>query len=657
MSVAERIREIHSDFSDVLIEVFENYDNKRANDLDRVLSDPQTCALFEDFLEKEESKEVSLEQALEQGPEVSLSRLLFYKKVEAYKNSAKVFSSLSKAHDFALKICLKFLYKGSEKVLPVSGEESSWNRIKNETMELIQSAVSKKNGSSEIYDVFNPLQSLVYRELCCNEFPKFESFVHKRIDKLLCESKSMKNSIDTRLNDAGKQITARASINEAVECFQGVNLETISACINFFRTKGRLKEEGIFRTNGKGTRIDQVVRFFLHEYKEGDIDAMETMVEKGLLSVHDMASVFKRLLSISVTEYLPMKNNNDLVSSFLKHQNCSEEDIEHAIQQTVKKFPSQISEFFSQVISFLREVAFYSFRNKMDPYAVAVCIGPSLLPCIDGDSDPYSGQISRIQCLEFMLKKDFDLRHEKLENSSSLSNQTASKIAIDSKSKKMVPIMLRQCFEFLWQPDRIRAENMFATNPSSKVLSRIQTHLKQYKGNPRDIIGDLALENYVDVAAAVKVYLKGLPTPLISGELFERMSNICSDHFALGESRQQRAHRFASLLGDVPDTQRYTLCYILFFLNCVAQHNSINHMSAENLAGIFAPVLVGVHGYWGYEDIHEAKSQIKHFKKVLSVLIATSHQFSDVVEHARSQDKKSVESPRLRKSTTAPVDF
>ncbi|KAI8329297.1 Rho GTPase activation protein [Chlamydoabsidia padenii] len=159
------------------------------------------------------------------------------------------------------------------------------------------------------------------------------------------------------------------------------------------------------------------------------------------------------------------------------------------------------------------------------------------------------------------------------------------------ESDPAVPRVVMQLVEHL-RLTGLNKEGLFRKSPSSEELRSVKTKLNY--GETVD------LNNYdVDVAAALlKVFLRELPTPVISiqqsielDELFKSSSQ--GDKVEQQDEEKSRRSRVQSIFAHKP----YALAllrYLMVFLSKVAQHSNTNKMTAHNLAVVFTPNLIRV---------------------------------------------------------------
>ncbi|XP_078509002.1 active breakpoint cluster region-related protein-like [Lissotriton helveticus] len=89
------------------------------------------------------------------------------------------------------------------------------------------------------------------------------------------------------------------------------------------------------------------------------------------------------------------------------------------------------------------------------------------------------------------------------------------------------------------------------------------------------------------VAGCLKLYLRDLPEPLLSSELFADFTQALDISNPVDKDRRMRV-----LLESLPDVNLHTFLFLLEHLKHVASRESVNKMSLYNLATVFGPTLL-----------------------------------------------------------------
>ncbi|CAO0800364.1 unnamed protein product [Mucor circinelloides] len=149
-------------------------------------------------------------------------------------------------------------------------------------------------------------------------------------------------------------------------------------------------------------------------------------------------------------------------------------------------------------------------------------------------------------------------------------------ITMSDQSDVYIPIVVRKLAEHI-RSTGLQQEGIFRKSPSNADLSKAREDLDQ------DHHMQIEHLDVHTVASLLKMFLAGLPGPLISSEFAEaRYKN--KDAADLGQKLQQyyrdKPHHLALLQ------------YLIYFLAQVSEHSDRNKMTAHNLAIVFSPCLI-----------------------------------------------------------------
>lgn len=160
------------------------------------------------------------------------------------------------------------------------------------------------------------------------------------------------------------------------------------------------------------------------------------------------------------------------------------------------------------------------------------------------------------------------------------------------------------------------------------------------------------------ITGVLKDYLRELPSPLITKQLYEAVLDAMaksplkmSSHGCENESGDSRLT--AGLLDCLPDVEKATLKMLLDHLKLVASYHEVNKMTCQNLAVCFGPVLLNerqeasTHNNRVFSDSEELASALD-FKKHIEVL----HYLLQLWPVQRLSVKEPRDSPCLEQSTS-----
>ncbi|XP_048192359.1 rho GTPase-activating protein 4 [Perognathus longimembris pacificus] len=154
----------------------------------------------------------------------------------------------------------------------------------------------------------------------------------------------------------------------------------VESCIRFINLNG-LQHEGIFRISGAQPRISEIRDAF----ERGEDPLVEGCTAHDLDSVAGVLKLYFRSLEPPL---FPADLFNDLLAS--AELEAMMERVE-PVGQLLAQLPSAVLVVLRYLFAFLNHLAQYSDENMMDPYNLAVCFGPTLLP-VPAGQDPVALQ-------------------------------------------------------------------------------------------------------------------------------------------------------------------------------------------------------------------------------------------------------------------------
>ncbi|XP_021915337.1 rho GTPase-activating protein 1 isoform X2 [Zootermopsis nevadensis] len=150
----------------------------------------------------------------------------------------------------------------------------------------------------------------------------------------------------------------------------------------------------------------------------------------------------------------------------------------------------------------------------------------------------------------------------------------------DNNNGEVIPPVVRQCVEFLSQPDALETEGLFRRSASVQLVKDLQSKYNQ--GQTVDFHGDVHL-----AAVLLKTFLRELEEPLMTFDLYDEITQFQS------MSKEERPRQVKILiLEKLPEDNYQILKYIVQFLSKVMDRSDLNKMTSSNLAVVFGPNLV-----------------------------------------------------------------
>ncbi|XP_057574226.1 rho GTPase-activating protein 4 [Hippopotamus amphibius kiboko] len=154
----------------------------------------------------------------------------------------------------------------------------------------------------------------------------------------------------------------------------------VESCVRFINLNG-LQHEGIFRVSGAQPRVSEIRDAF----ERGEDPLVEGCTAHDLDSVAGVLKLYFRSLQPPI--FPPDLFGELLASAELE---AAAERVEH-VSSLLARLPGPVLVVLRYLFTFLNHLAQYSDENMMDPYNLAVCFGPTLLP-VPAGQDPVALQ-------------------------------------------------------------------------------------------------------------------------------------------------------------------------------------------------------------------------------------------------------------------------
>uniref|UniRef100_A0AAQ5WZ95 SLIT-ROBO Rho GTPase-activating protein 3 n=1 Tax=Amphiprion ocellaris TaxID=80972 RepID=A0AAQ5WZ95_AMPOC len=152
----------------------------------------------------------------------------------------------------------------------------------------------------------------------------------------------------------------------------------VESCIRYINLYG-LQQQGIFRVPGSQVEVNDIKNSF----ERGEDPLIDDQNEHDINSVAGVLKLYFRGLE---NPLFPKERFLDFISTII-----SKLYLAHHIQQIVVTLPRTIIIVMRYLFAFLNHLSQYSDENMMDPYNLAICFGPTLMPIPDGQ-DPVACQ-------------------------------------------------------------------------------------------------------------------------------------------------------------------------------------------------------------------------------------------------------------------------
>uniref|UniRef100_A0A4W6G1Y9 SLIT-ROBO Rho GTPase activating protein 3 n=1 Tax=Lates calcarifer TaxID=8187 RepID=A0A4W6G1Y9_LATCA len=184
---------------------------------------------------------------------------------------------------------------------------------------------------------------------------------HDLLKQTLGEGKEGRRNARTRIQDSGQPIPL-----------------VVESCIRYINLYG-LQQQGIFRVPGSQVEVNDIKNSF----ERGEDPLIDDQNEHDINSVAGVLKLYFRGLE---NPLFPKERFLDFISTISESSERA-----HHIQQIIVTLPRTIIIVMRYLFAFLNHLSQYSDENMMDPYNLAICFGPTLMPIPDGQ-DPVACQ-------------------------------------------------------------------------------------------------------------------------------------------------------------------------------------------------------------------------------------------------------------------------
>ncbi|KAK7916707.1 hypothetical protein WMY93_012468 [Mugilogobius chulae] len=154
----------------------------------------------------------------------------------------------------------------------------------------------------------------------------------------------------------------------------------VESCIRYINLYG-LQQQGIFRVPGSQVEVNDIKNSF----ERGEDPLIDDQNEHDINSVAGVLKLYFRGLE---NPLFPKERFLDFISTIKLDSGVERA---HHIQQIIVTLPHTIIIVMRYLFAFLNHLSQYSDENMMDPYNLAICFGPTLMPIPDGQ-DPVACQ-------------------------------------------------------------------------------------------------------------------------------------------------------------------------------------------------------------------------------------------------------------------------
>uniref|UniRef100_A0A7N6B9I0 SLIT-ROBO Rho GTPase-activating protein 1 n=1 Tax=Anabas testudineus TaxID=64144 RepID=A0A7N6B9I0_ANATE len=146
----------------------------------------------------------------------------------------------------------------------------------------------------------------------------------------------------------------------------------VESCIRYINLYG-LQQQGMFRVPGSQVEVNDIKNAF----ERGEDPLVDDQADHDINSVAGVLKLYFRGLE---NPLFPKERFLDLISTTT-----------HYLQQIIVTLQRPVIIVMRYLFAFLNHLSQYSDENMMDPYNLAICFGPTLMPIPD-DQDPVACQ-------------------------------------------------------------------------------------------------------------------------------------------------------------------------------------------------------------------------------------------------------------------------
>ncbi|CUM64396.1 uncharacterized protein PRCAT00001999001 [Priceomyces carsonii] len=154
-----------------------------------------------------------------------------------------------------------------------------------------------------------------------------------------------------------------------------------------------------------------------------------------------------------------------------------------------------------------------------------------------------------------------------------------------------VPLVVKKCIDVI-EANGLDIEGIYRTSGNKSTVDNLKDSIDQNFTNYLSIGSDIDPNNVKDadiycVTSLLKLYFASLPEPLLTNE-------YCQSFIETVKSLDETfiAKKLHHLVFNLPDGAYFTLRSLIFHLNKVAAHQSLNRMTSKNLAIIWGPAIL-----------------------------------------------------------------
>uniref|UniRef100_A0A8C5CPF9 SLIT-ROBO Rho GTPase activating protein 3 n=1 Tax=Gadus morhua TaxID=8049 RepID=A0A8C5CPF9_GADMO len=276
----------------------------------------------------------------------------------------------------------EYLPHMGDEVCQVSAQQPVQTELLMRYHQLQSRLATLKIENEEVRKTLDATMQTLQDMLTVEDFDVSDAFQHSRSTESIksVASESYMSKMNVAKRKANQQETEVFYFTKFKEFLNGSNLIIkLQAKHDLLKqTLGEgLQQQGIFRVPGSQVEVNDIKNSF----ERGEDPLVDDQNDHDINSVAGVLKLYFRGLENPI---FPKERFLDLIST-IKLESGTERA--HHIQQIVVTLPRTIIIVMRYLFSFLNHLSQYSDENMMDPYNIAICFGPTLMPIPDGQ-DP-----------------------------------------------------------------------------------------------------------------------------------------------------------------------------------------------------------------------------------------------------------------------------
>lgn len=198
----------------------------------------------------------------------------------------------------------------------------------------------------------------------------------------------------------------------------------------------------------------------------------------------------------------------------------------------------------------------------------------------------------------------------------------SSLVARCNYEQSAIPIIIKTCVQHIENDDDLlAAEGIYRKSGSQLLIEEIERAFTECETSPSNELLNLLNEDVHAVASVLKRYLRRLPNPVLTFQIYEPLINVVRENRLMvnvplktSSGSDSKDPQYAAalniitkILDNLPKEHLDLLQYLAKHVEKVTSYNESNLMTLHNLSLVFAPGLI--RDYSGDKDITDMKER------------------------------------------------